>query len=109
YLILANSTNELKSYNDTYLNRKFLSKNPQYSQFDNLLAEQSNVTFMLIFKNAEQIFKRDMEPDFFDSFQNQEPGWKNFYGISWQLSAAKRNYYTNFCLKLNTDTVLVKN
>ncbi|MDR3696024.1 hypothetical protein [Mucilaginibacter sp.] len=109
YLILANSINELKSYDDSYLNRKFLSKNQQYGQFDNLLSAQSNVTFMLIFKNAEQILKRDMEPEDFNSFQKQESGWKNFYGISWQLSAAKKNYYTNFCLKLNTDTVLVKN
>lgn len=109
YLILANSANELKSYNDSYLNRKFLSKNPQYEQFDNLLSAQSNVTYMLIFKNTEQILKRDMIPAIFNSYQKQEPGWTNFYGISWQLSAAKKDYYTNFCLKLNTDTVLVKN
>ncbi|HWZ04724.1 MAG TPA: hypothetical protein VNX40_14000 [Mucilaginibacter sp.] len=109
YLILANSPNELKSYNDSYLNRKFLSKNQQYGQFDNLLSAQSNVTFMLIFKNAEQILKRDMDPEIYDSFQTSDPGWGNFYGLSWQLSAAKKDYYTNFCLKLNTDTVLVKN
>ena len=109
YLILANSPNELKSYNDSYLNRKFLSKNQQYAQFDNLLSAQSNVAFMLIIKNAEQIFKRDMAPGFYDSFETAEPGWKDFYGISWQLSAAKKTFYTNFCLKLNADTVLVKN
>jgi len=109
YLILANSTGELQSYSDSYLNRKFLSKNPQYGQFNNLLAAQSNVTFILIFKNSEQIFKRDMNPDIYNAFQENTPGWKNFYGVSWQLSANKKNFYTNFCLKLNTDTSSVKN
>ena len=109
YLILANTPNELKSYNDSYLNRKFLSKSQQYEQFDNLLSAQSNVTFTLVFKNAEQIFKRDMYPGVYDSFQTRDPGWKSFYGVSCQLSAAKKTFYTNFCLKFNADTVLVKN
>jgi len=109
YLILANSPNELKSYSDSYLNRKFLSKNQQYAQFDNLLSAQSNVTFILIIKNAEPIFRRDMAPVAYDSFDTGEPGWKDFYGLSWQLSATKKDFYTNFCLKLNADTVSVKN
>jgi len=109
YLILANSPGELKSYYDSYINRKFLSKNGQYGQFDNSLAAQSNVAFMLIFKNAEQVFKRDMNPGFYSAFEDNNPGWKDFYGASWQLSATNKNFYTNFSLKLNTDTISVKN
>jgi hypothetical protein len=95
YLILANSPGELKSYSDSYLNRKFLSKNDQFDQFDDLLAAQSNVAFLLIFKNTGQIFKRDMDNGFYNAFETNDPGWKNFY--------------TNFCLRLNTDTVTAKN
>ena len=109
YLILANSTEELKSYNDSYLNQKFLSKNDQYQLFDNLVAAQSNVAFLLIFKNAEPIFNRDMNDDFLHALLTNEPGWENFYAVSWQFSSVDKNFYTNFCLKLKTDTALVKN
>ncbi len=109
YLILANSTSELKSYNDSYLNRKFLNKNDQFRQFDNLVSEQSNVAFLLILKNAEPIFNRDMSSDFLKALQNGQPGWSNFYAASWQFSSVDKNFYTSFCLKLKTDTSLVKN
>jgi hypothetical protein len=109
YLILANSTGELKSYDDSYLNRKFLSQNDQYRQFDNLVSAQSNVAFLLILKNAEPIFRRDMSDDFLNALQEGEPGWKNFYAASWQFSTVDKNFYTNFCLKLKTDTAVVKN
>lgn len=108
YLVLANSAAELKSFNDIYLNRKFLSKNEQYNQFDNLLAGQSNVSFFIQFKNAQPIFERDMNNGVYQSFKSAEPGWKSFYGASVQLTAVDKNFYTNFCMKLSTDTVAYK-
>ncbi|HEY2581144.1 MAG TPA: hypothetical protein VGI43_05040 [Mucilaginibacter sp.] len=108
YLILANSTGELASYYDTYIKRKFLSKNHQYNQFDNLVADRSNVSFFFQFKNAQQILKRDMYPNIYDIISLDEPGWKNFYAVSFQFSAADKNFYTNFCIKLNNDTSVVK-
>ncbi|WP_428330927.1 hypothetical protein [Mucilaginibacter sp.] len=105
YLIMANSPVELKSYYDSYINRKFLSKNDQYNQFDELLAGQSNVSFFINFKNSMPIFERDLYPGIYDELKTNEPGWKNFYSASIQLSAADKNFYTNFCTKLNTDTV----
>jgi len=110
YLILATSENELTSYNDTYFNRKFLSKMGQYNQFDNLQAEQSNVSFFINFKNAEPILKRDLDTGFYSAFKSDNPGWKNFYGASYQYSAADKNFYTNFCMRLNNvDTAAVNN
>ncbi|MDB5131576.1 MAG: hypothetical protein JWR02_1325 [Mucilaginibacter sp.] len=108
YLVLANSPGELASYYDTYTNRKFLSKNDQYNQFDNLLAGRSNVSFFFDFKNCMQIFKRDLYPDIYDTFESNAAGWANFYAASWQFSAADKNFYTNFCIKLNTGTTIVQ-
>ncbi len=108
YLIMANSPVEITSYNDTYINRKFLSKNGQYNQFDDLLAGRSNVSFLFHFKNAQPILERDMYPGIYDDFDKIEPGWKNFYAASFQLTAADKNFFTNFCLKLNTDTTAKK-
>src|SRR5260221_7317158 len=109
YLILTNSSGELASYYDTYIKRKFLSKNDQYNQFDNLVAEKSNVSFFFHIKNSLQILKRDLYPNNYDTIDTQEPGWKNFYGASFQFSAADKSFYTNFCLKLTPDTILTKN
>ena len=107
YLILANSAGELTSYLDMYINRKFLSKNDKYNQFDDLLSAQSNAAFFFHFKNMLPIFKRDLYAKIYDIIENDEPGWKNFYAASLQFTAAESSLYTNFCMKLNADTVLV--
>jgi hypothetical protein len=104
YLILANTTGELASYKDSYINQKFLTKNEKYNQFDNLLAERGNVTFMFNFKNSMEILKRDLYPDVYGEFDKNSPGWKNFYGASCQLSSAGNNFYINFCFQLNSDS-----
>ena len=108
YLILANSNTELSSFYDTYINRKFLSKNEQYNQFNDLLAAQSNVSFFFQFKNAQPILERDLSAEVYDNFKSIEPGWKSFYAASVQLSSVDKNFYTNLCMKLNTDTVASK-
>ncbi len=103
YLILANSTNELKSYYDSYINRKFLSKIDQYNQFDDLLAERSNVTYFINFKNIQPLLKSELNPHFDNIFETNDPGWKNFYAASYQFVATNRNFYTNFCMRLNVN------
>jgi len=109
YLVLANSDNELKSYYDSYINRKFLSKNDQYNQFNNLLAERSNVTFFFHFKNALPILKQDLYPNIYDTFEEKDAGWTDFYAASWQFTAAEKSFYTNICMQLNTGTTIVQN
>ena len=104
YLVLTNTPSELASYNDSYTNRKFLVNTDGYNEFNNLLAEMCNVSFSIQFKNALQLFKQDMKPSFYDNFYKSEPGWKNFYGASWQFSASDKSFYTNFCMRLNSDT-----
>jgi len=108
YLILANSSTELTSYYDTYINQKFISKTDSYNEFNDLLSEKSNVAFFINLKNAQPIFKRDLNDDFYTAFEDNEPGWKSFYAASYQFSAADKNFYTNFCMKLNNiDTAAV--
>lgn len=110
FLILANSQSELESYHDTYFNQKFISKTDNYNAFDQLQSERSNITFFIHFRNAQPVLKRDLADDFYDAFEAYEPGWKDFYGATCQFSASDKNFYTNFCMKLNNaDTVSVKN
>lgn len=106
YLVLANSTKELDSYKDSYQNHKFLTHTTAYTDFDNLLAERSNVAFFLHFRNVFPILRRDMKPAFAAIFNPGEDGPNRFYALSYQLSATDRNFYTNFCMRLNqADTI----
>lgn len=108
YLILGNSETEVRSYYESYMNQKFISRTENYNDFDDLLSERSNAAFFINFKNAHQVFRRDLKPAFYHSFENSEPGFKDYYGASYQLIAADHNFYTNFCIKLNTsDSVAV--
>ena len=109
YLVLANSNNELKSYYDSYINRKFLSKNDQYNEFNNLLTERSNVTFFFHFKNSLPILKQDLYPNIYDTFEEKDGGWADFYAASWQFTAAEKSFYTNVCMQLNKGTTIVQN
>jgi len=110
YLILANSTKELDSYKDSYLNHKFLSHMSAYTNFDNLLAERSNVAFFVHFRNVFPILRRDMKPAFSAIFNPGDEGPNKFYALSYQLSATDKNFYTNLYMRLSqADTVNTDN
>ncbi|AYL95904.1 hypothetical protein [Mucilaginibacter celer] len=110
YLVLAASVSELESYYDTYINRKFIGKTDQFTRFDNLLAERSNVAFFVHFKNMQPILKRDLKPAFFDDFENSRYGWKNYYAAAYQLATSDKEFYTNFCMQLSIpDSSAIKN
>ncbi len=101
YLVLANTQTELNSYNDSYTNRKFQSKLLHYNRFDNLLAQRSNVTWYININNAQPILKNDIHENFYKAYENDTPGWKDFYAASYQLIAANKKFYTGFCMQLN--------
>lgn len=109
YLILANSQTEINSYYDSYANRKFQSKLGQYKQFDNLVAEQSNVSWYINFHHSQSILKRDLNEGFYKVYNTNPHGWENYFAASYQLIAANKKFYTNFCMRLNpADSVSTK-
>jgi hypothetical protein len=109
YLILANSTGELASYKDSYQNHKFLNKTTGYTDFDNMIAERSNVAFFLHFRNMFPIFKRELKPAFAAMFNPDNNGANKFYALSWQFSSSDYNFYTNFYMRLSKADSTVNN
>ena len=109
YMVLANSKNELASYRDSYFNSKFQSKQQAYIDFDKLLTGRNNVNWYINFKNSQAIFKRDLNDNFYKAFSNNQPGWKSFYGASYQLSASDKKFYTVFCMNFNQPDTIVTN
>jgi hypothetical protein len=109
YLVLANSVKELDSYNDSYMNRKFLNKTEQYVKFDDLLAEEVTLPFLFTLKTRKQILREGLKDDFYFAYKNNSLSWRNFYGASFQFAATDKNFYTNFCLLQNMpDTTVSK-
>jgi hypothetical protein len=100
YLVIANTPRELSNYKENYLNNSFLSKGDEYIEFNNLLAQKSNVCFFVHFKNAGNVFKHTLKPAYAKAYQ-QEPGFKSFFAAAYQLSGSDNEFYTNVCLKLN--------
>ncbi|WP_345951428.1 hypothetical protein ABDD95_08340 [Mucilaginibacter sp. PAMB04274] len=101
YLVLANSSHDLANFKQNYLNNEFLNNSADYVAFNNLLAQRCNVSYFVHFKNAGYVFKRTLKSPYAKAYQ-QQPGLKDYYAASYQLSASENQYYTNLCFKLNT-------
>ncbi|MCC8410158.1 hypothetical protein LJ707_14555 [Mucilaginibacter sp. UR6-1] len=101
YLILAATYQEIQSYYESYMNRKFLTKTDGYSNFDNLMSQRGNICYFVHSKNARYVFRRGMRKQTYRSFNESEPGWQNVFGVSYQLTAAGNSFYTNFCIGAN--------
>jgi hypothetical protein len=108
YLILANSSGELASFYDIYIHRKFMSKNEKFISFDNLLTERSNIAFLFNFRNSMPVLKRELYDEVYEKIENNTSDYLCFYAASVQFSASDNNFYSNFCLKLNPDSLSVK-
>lgn len=99
YLFLSNSDSGLKRYLENYHQQHFLTEKKQYYDFDQLLAEQSNISFFVHLPNSAQIFQKNLQPAFKNSFNKKNYGWKNYFAGELQFTASQNNFYTNFCLK----------
>jgi hypothetical protein len=109
YLLLANSVKELDSYYDTYMNNRFLNKADDYNRFEDLMADRSNATFFVLFKNMRLNLGQTLKPTVFSKYENDSPGWKNYMAAAYQLTSSEKDFYTNFCMQLNKpDTTSVK-
>jgi hypothetical protein len=109
YLVLANSRREISNYAENYFNNEFLGKKDAYIDFTNLLPQRGNVNYFIHFKNAGYVLKRVLKRSFAEATQ-QEPGLKDLYAGSYQLSATDdHGFYTSLCIKMNKPDTLSVN
>lgn len=101
YLIICNSQSALTEYYKNYTKGNFLSKSDEFTRFDNLQAERSNVSFFINFKNAAAILKDDLKPAYARAFAQKQAGWNNYYAAGYQFTASDKDFYTNFYMRLN--------
>ncbi len=101
YLFLCSSQTGLMEYYRNYTNGNFLSNNPDYRRFDNLQAEKSNVSFFIQFKNAQELLLAQLEQNYAGAFATKNSSWNNYYAAAYQFTAADKDFYTNFYMRLN--------
>ena len=95
-LILSNSPGTLQRYLKDYNSEKFLLKTESFRQFDQLVGDQSNISFILHFSNSASILKNLLKRNYAENFGNDKHGIKDLYALSYQLASNKDHFFTNF-------------
>ena len=95
-LILSNSPGTLQRYLKDYNSEKFLLKTESFRQFDQLVGDQSNISFILHFSNSASILKTLLKRNYAENFGNDKHGIKDLYALSYQLASNKDHFFTNF-------------
>jgi hypothetical protein len=95
-LILSNSPGTLQRYLKDYNSERFLLKTEAFTQFDQLVGDQSNISFILHFNNSTSILKNLLKRNYADNFGNNKHGINDLYAFSYQLASNKDHFFTNF-------------
>ncbi len=96
YLIASNSALAVKQFYNDYVKGDFLIADSTFLNFNQYLANQSNILYFAHNKNSHFWRKKYLKKGFYPDREKDAGNLKNFYGISFQLSADKDHFFTNF-------------
>lgn len=94
--IISNSPGTVQRFLNDYNNERLLSENRSFNKFDQLIADQSNISFLMLLKNSESLLKTQLKRKYSEILIDKKPGFKDFYGISFQLTSNNEHFFTNF-------------
>lgn len=95
-IVISNSANTIKKYLNDYNSSRFLYTNDAFTQFDQLVADQANISFIFNVRNSDSIIRSQFKENYADNFRNSAYGLRDLYAISFQLSSNKDHFFTNF-------------
>lgn len=95
-IIISNSPETVQRFLNDYNSGRSLYGVETFTQFDQLIADQSNISFLMHFGNSGGLIKSLLKRKYSDIFTSSEYGLKNFYGLSYQLTSNKDHFFTNF-------------
>ncbi|WP_169719442.1 PQQ-binding-like beta-propeller repeat protein [Olivibacter sitiensis] len=100
YYICANTQSTLQHYRQNYRQHKLLGTMAEYIEFDNMQAHKANISFFLHNANAGNNLRRNLKSNVFKRYDNEDDyGFKRFYGLSIQLSGYNGAFFTNLYAK----------
>lgn len=94
-MIISNSPITVQRFLNDYNSERLLSNNSSFTRFDQLVADQSNVSFLMQLENSESLLKTLFKKEYSPIFDSKEYGFNEFYGISYQLTSNKDHFFTN--------------
>ena len=104
-VIISNSPGTVQRFLNDYNNDRLLSQNTSFNRFDQLIADQSNISFLLQLKNSKSLMKTLLKKESFNIFSKRF-GNKDFYGISYQLTSNADYFFTNFYTGYESETAV---
>jgi len=100
YLICANTISTLQQFRKQYTEKQLLTNTIPFIEFSKLQSNKSNVTFFLQNENAKSNLTRTLKPLFGKAYTDtMNFDFKNFYGLSYQLTGYNGSFYSNFSAK----------
>ncbi len=106
YLILANTPGIITNFIIAYQKDLLLANKEGFKQYDQLVANQSNILFFINIKNSKRIISSTLKENYSKPFNNEGFGLKNFYGLSFQWTGDKDHFFTNLYLSYNSSDSL---
>ncbi len=95
-LILSNSPSSLQRFLNNYNSGQLLHKTDAYIQFDQLVADQSNVSFALYISNAQILLRSSLKANYSQTLTSNDYGYRDLYAFSYQLTSNNEYFFTNF-------------
>lgn len=95
-LILSNSPVSINRFLNHYNTERLMYKSDAYIQFDQLVGDQSNISFAIYLSNARSLLNNSLRKGYSSSINSSRYGFKDFYAISYQLTGNKEYFFTNF-------------
>jgi len=95
-LILSNSAVSINRFLNDYNYERLIYRSDAYTQFDQLVADQSNISFTIYLSNARSLLNSSLRKGYSSNFSSSRYGFKDLYAISYQLSSNKDYFFTNF-------------
>lgn len=95
-LILSNSPVSINRFLNHYNSERLIYNSNAYTQFDQLVADQSNISFAIYLSNARSLLNSSLRKGYSNNFSSKRYGLKDFYAVSYQLSSNKEYFFTNF-------------
>lgn len=95
-LILSNSPGTVQRFLADYNEERFIYKTAAFNQFDQLVADQSNISFLFHINNSGSLIKNLLKRNYSQNFSSDKYGLKDLYALSYQLISNKEHFFTNF-------------
>jgi hypothetical protein len=80
-LILSNSPSSVQRFLNDYNAGRLIYKTEAFVQFDQLVADQSNVSFVLYLSNAEILLRNSLKSNYSQIFRSKNYGIRDLYAI----------------------------